>query len=150
MSDTGNVDRDIKKIAKEQNIDDKQLDTPDEDLLNRLGFVALDPEASPTGTTTVRFGEPAAFYLIGDKEKLTVYSYTIEKLPQDGRYRVVTMESTGGSRSWTTGEHSSFEHLGSQNWNHYWVRPRVEQKTEETLEFQLSLESMKGRQESST
>ncbi len=139
MTNAGDVDQKIKKIAKEHDIDEKQLGKPNESLLNRLGFVTLNPQSAPTASTTVRFGEPASFYLIGEDDKLTVFSFTVDKLPQEDRYRVVTLEATDGMRSWTTGEHSSFEHLGSRTCNGHIVRPRVEQKTPETLEFQLTM-----------
>ena len=147
MTNPGDVDQKIKKIAKEHDIDEKLLGKPDESLLNRLGFVALDSESAPTGSTTVRFGEPAAFYLVDEADKLTMLVYTVEKLPQPDRYRITTLEATGRSRSWTTGEHSSFEHLGSRNWKGYRLRPHVEEKTPETLEFEITLVSQEPRKE---
>jgi hypothetical protein len=139
MTNAGDVDQKIRKIAKEHDIDEKQLGKPDKSLLNRLGFVALDLESAPTGSTTACYGEPAGAYLIDEDGKLTMVAYTIEKLPQDNRYRITTLEATGGSRSWTTREQASFEHPGSHNWKGYWLKPHVEEKTPGTLEFEITL-----------
>ena len=148
MTNAGDFDQKIRKIAKEHEIDEKQLGKPDESLLNRLGFVALDPESSATGTITARFGEPAGFYMIGDDDKLTVISYTVEKLPHDKRYRITTRETAGTTRSWTTEEKSPFEHIGSHSWNSYWLRLQVELKTPDTLEFEITLVPQKLNGES--
>ena len=150
MTDAGDANQRIKKIAKEQQIDEKQLARPDREMLTKLGFVALDPESTPAGTTTVRFGEPAAFYVIDEDEKLTVISFTVDKPPQGDRYRIITLEAAGGMRSWTIGEHSSFEHLGSRTCNGHIVRPHVEQKTPDTLEFQLTMVPRARQEESAS
>ncbi|MBI1312656.1 hypothetical protein GC176_15295 [bacterium] len=139
MTSSGNIDQSIRKIAKELKIDEKQLDTPEQELLRTLGFIALDPESSPSGIATVRFGEPAAFYIVDDDDKTTVFTWTIDRISAGRRFRLVSLEATGGTRSWTTQETSSLTQVPSREHKGTRINAHVEQKTPESLEFTVTL-----------
>jgi len=143
LTDAGDVDRRIKKIAQKHKIDMGKPGVPDEGLLKKLGFVALDPEAA--SAVTVRFGEPAACYVMDDDGQAAVFTYTIDRLAGDNRFRVVALESTGTTRSWSTQEMSSLNHLHSFGHRGMRISARVEETTSDKLTIRISLDARNAR-----